>query len=501
MSAAAPWVAYVVACVVFWACFAEDAFIVARYAANLVEGHGLVYNPGERINALTSPAHVFLLAPLQALTGRAVEPYAALMAAAMPAAFWVGVPQLFGDETRRRWFLSTVLAFPPLVFWTIGGLETPLLVLAAFGLLVAWVSRRPRLVLAFAAAAVAARYDAIVLVGIPALYVLYAHRRDARVWAALSLLGMGFAAWLAFCFFYFGDILPTSFYVKNPGAASASELLKGAGYEANFALLLALPFGAAIAVSRHRVDAPGEPGYPQWPLAAGIVVLALYGLSAGIKHMMYTYRLFVPCAAWVAYLALANARTLPRSGALWLAAGLQVALSLLIYHKSLNFNVTIPVVAQSALDEIYEFSTVGARYSKIADRVFAGQAPALRAHWSARGESRADEKPRLTAITAGQPPYELREFYVLDLLAGYRKRCRIDIEAAGHYRQHITWLDDHGREVFPIPPAPWALVTREDIRLVEWSGRRGVLRVSWYFRPDPQPNRLPPTIDAPCLGG
>ena len=33
-----------VSLLVFWDCFAEDAFIVARYAANLVNGKGLTYN-------------------------------------------------------------------------------------------------------------------------------------------------------------------------------------------------------------------------------------------------------------------------------------------------------------------------------------------------------------------------------------------------------------------------------------------------------------------------
>ena len=34
----------------------DDAFISFRYARNLVEGHGLVYNPGERVEGYTNPA-------------------------------------------------------------------------------------------------------------------------------------------------------------------------------------------------------------------------------------------------------------------------------------------------------------------------------------------------------------------------------------------------------------------------------------------------------------
>jgi arabinofuranosyltransferase len=39
----------------------DDALIYARYVRNALQGHGLVYNAGERINALTSPFFSILL--------------------------------------------------------------------------------------------------------------------------------------------------------------------------------------------------------------------------------------------------------------------------------------------------------------------------------------------------------------------------------------------------------------------------------------------------------
>jgi hypothetical protein len=33
----------------------DDAFIIFRYAKNLVAGHGFVYNPGERVLGTTAP--------------------------------------------------------------------------------------------------------------------------------------------------------------------------------------------------------------------------------------------------------------------------------------------------------------------------------------------------------------------------------------------------------------------------------------------------------------
>ena len=40
----------------------DDAFISLRYAANLLAGHGLVFNPGERVEGFTSPLWTLLLA-------------------------------------------------------------------------------------------------------------------------------------------------------------------------------------------------------------------------------------------------------------------------------------------------------------------------------------------------------------------------------------------------------------------------------------------------------
>src|SRR5688572_32962034 len=40
----------------------DDAFITYRYVANLVNGNGLVYNPGEAVLGTTTPGYALLLA-------------------------------------------------------------------------------------------------------------------------------------------------------------------------------------------------------------------------------------------------------------------------------------------------------------------------------------------------------------------------------------------------------------------------------------------------------
>src|SRR5687768_6252470 len=48
----------------------DDAYISYRYAANLVAGHGLVFNPGERVEGYSNFLYVMLVAPGIALFGR-----------------------------------------------------------------------------------------------------------------------------------------------------------------------------------------------------------------------------------------------------------------------------------------------------------------------------------------------------------------------------------------------------------------------------------------------
>jgi len=52
-----------------WPATLDDAFISYRYARNFVEGHGLVFNPGERVEGYSNLLWVLLLSPVIALGG------------------------------------------------------------------------------------------------------------------------------------------------------------------------------------------------------------------------------------------------------------------------------------------------------------------------------------------------------------------------------------------------------------------------------------------------
>ena len=209
----------------YWSFTADDAYIVYRYAENLIDGHGLVFNLGEPVSALTSPLHAFLCAALYALSGWTVLAHKVAAALMVPAAMWFAVCRSGLTERYRVLAMSFVLLCPLVILWTVGGLETPLLL----SLILCVYALRPRAnaprgqIAAFSLGCglcVLTRYDAALFVTTVAasswIVYLVATRRllDTIVWAVPGITVV--AGWLAFSNWYFHDILPTSYYHKMP---------------------------------------------------------------------------------------------------------------------------------------------------------------------------------------------------------------------------------------------------------------------------------------------
>lgn len=106
----------------------DDAFISFRYAANLVEGHGLVWNPGERVEGYTNFLWVLILAAGMAI-GIAPEGLSVMLGVASG----VGVLAALGVYGARRLGPLHPLVWLPLfalvlsrsfTAWSTGGLAT-----------------------------------------------------------------------------------------------------------------------------------------------------------------------------------------------------------------------------------------------------------------------------------------------------------------------------------------------------------------------------------------
>lgn len=248
----------------YWGVSYDDGYITYRYARNLAEGRGLVFNEGERVLGTSAPGYAVTLGALAALgrpLGLGVEDagsfvfFASLLALplllARRGAF--AAPLLFGA-------LALVSRFD----LELSGCET----LPALGLLVAafrlaWDAERPSLAGLAGGLATAFRLDsglALAALGL-ALW-----RRDRRFPLRFALAGGApIVVTLASLGSYYGTFLPTTL------AGKRSELaLAAAGYGASEWAWLERVYGRGGAVALLAL--------------AGAGVVALWRAGAGERH-------------------------------------------------------------------------------------------------------------------------------------------------------------------------------------------------------------------------
>ena len=195
----------------------DDVFITFRYAQNLAENHGFVFNPGEHVFGVTEPAVGLILGALAWLSGIAIPLLGTLFTAATLLALATGL-SLEGkqrDRTAEGIVCGTLLLTTPL-FWTTQGAAAP----AVITLLLLGGRLAPRHALAAGALcglAVAFRPDALVGCAILAGLLLLDTRRvpwrfGLAVGAVVALLALAARAW-------FGEFVPQTLLAKQLHAA------------------------------------------------------------------------------------------------------------------------------------------------------------------------------------------------------------------------------------------------------------------------------------------
>ena len=213
-----------------WTC--DDAFISFRYAQNLVQGHGLVYNAGERVEGYTN-----LLWTLALAAGMAVGVDPIELGAWLGIACYAGLALTLAGASWRRHrrrglpFLplaaAVVLVSPDFHDWATGGLETALFgwLATASALAARAAARSSRAALgagALLSLLLLTRPDGLLFaVTMSATLVLWppheASARDARRGAAalLALPALCTAVLVAWKLAYYGELLPTAFHSKS----------------------------------------------------------------------------------------------------------------------------------------------------------------------------------------------------------------------------------------------------------------------------------------------
>jgi hypothetical protein len=498
-------------CMIFYFSFsAEDAYITYRYSETLVDTGALVYNAGETINAMTSPLHALLSAVMYFMTGQTVLSNK-IAAVSLLLVSTLLVWRRFNAQPHWQLLVLILIIMPPsILLWTFGGLETPvLLFLATLTVVLADRSGPFSLKLmcglgTLTGLAFLTRYDSILFFLPILLYATLKSRSLSHTVAASVAASVFPLAWFAISRGYYGDLLPTSFYVKTPNGNVSNLLYNGqslAAYLVYTGLVPAVALALVLLKSSNKVfQVVHEQLKRRWWLYLGLALEMAYGLSIATHHMMFSSRYFVPYvpAAVLVVVELvrrgAEASSVDLSSrhtANVLLALFGALLALQLYQEAYTYSRSINGIAP-----VGEYRAVGIRdYGKFM-QLLSQEALDMEAHWQQVGVGRA-RPPRILTYAAGILPYVFRESYIYEKLVSYR-HChqRIDQGLYADYLHIIAPRHGPVSEQLPGPDENFTLVSSYDLY---FDGAQQQLIV--YYNPRPLENNLRASINAHCQDG
>jgi len=394
-------------------CLFDDAMISLRYAWNLAHGNGLVWNAGEYVQGYTN----FLMTLLMALPAVIMDKSDTVFCIQIiGSAMMLGIAyltMLIADRVihpanpKQKAFVrvmafSGTLAYYPLAFFTLMGMETGLLtLLMLFGLLAAIkYAKEGASVYLFQGAvcwalAFLTRNDSIIAAAIAFAYVLweswFARRLSGRVGVLLAAAAVYAAfviALLTFQHLYYGDMMPNTYYLKLTGMSANARILNGIRFVSPYLMSsIALLAFAVVHVLHSRRSASvmllavicaaigyqvyvgGDP-WPYWrmmaPVASLMIVLTIGSMSVicnvvcmarqGVKARLALPSRLTQSAVTVAFgMALVLANWTFKYEILFLAKPYQTEASLenvntaLILRRLTTDNATLGVVWAGAL--------------------------------------------------------------------------------------------------------------------------------------------------------
>ena len=260
----------------------DDAYISYRYARNLSDGLGLVWNPGQHVEGYSNFLWVVMIAGLDkvgadiVLSGRWLG--FALAVGAAGGAYYLATRVVDGAAGRIAGLVAALLlaSSGTWALWASAGLEPPLFAVLILAAVALHLHERDHPSFggsgAVWALAVMARPDALVLVGVSAAFKLGDAimrvptgdgqlRPIARELAAFLLWSAAFAAvfapYFAWRYTTYGWLYPNTYYAKV--GLGLTQYDRGLRYVAAFLeesggwLLLVVPFAIAFTSERRAI--------------------------------------------------------------------------------------------------------------------------------------------------------------------------------------------------------------------------------------------------------
>lgn len=299
----------------------DDAFISFRFARNLADGHGLVFNPGERVEGYTNILWTVIMAVPERL-GWSTPTFSQIVSLGFMVATLLMCERLavhvLGDRRTGLLALAVLAANASFLAYGTGGLETMLqtcLITAVAVLLlrptppapfpVRHLTRRQAMAGLLAGLAFLTRMDSAVLVSallavhlsrelrpmVPSLRPAAAIRGAVAFMAPVVVLGSALLIWR---WDYYGELLPNTFDAKS-GSNPLFRMLFAVAFLASFVVT----YGYVALLPRARRYRSALRATP-----AGVAVLMV--VSAWLGYVVYVgadfmeFRFLMPIMPMVA---------------------------------------------------------------------------------------------------------------------------------------------------------------------------------------------------------
>lgn len=207
----------------------DDAFISFRYAKNFVEGNGLVYNSGEKVEGYSNFLWV-LICSIPILLNLDPLIFARIISLASVFGFFFLLYYISKKifDSKSYYYLISIALFafsPGVIAWSYSGLETlffTFLVTMGIAFVLFFIKDKSihLISLSFLCFLLAAltRADGIIFGAVTAVFLFFAFRKDNRIFKKIiftaAIFFVMYGIYFLWRYDYYGFLFPNTFYAK-----------------------------------------------------------------------------------------------------------------------------------------------------------------------------------------------------------------------------------------------------------------------------------------------
>jgi len=193
----------------------DDTYIFYKYAKNIAEGNGYVFNLGEKVNATTSPLYTLVLAFIYLILNPFINIDFTVVGNSISilSIIWIfiSIKKLLNDNIQFYFFAMVFLSMPLLKFGF--GMETFLNLALIIYSIYLYTNEKYFLASIFIGLSVLARFDSTLFAIIILLHYIYTKKQFPTISLIVGFLLITLP-WFIFSKIYFSTFLPTTIAAK-----------------------------------------------------------------------------------------------------------------------------------------------------------------------------------------------------------------------------------------------------------------------------------------------